>query len=555
MFGSSDALYGSIVYGSATGAGGGGGGTLNRSADNTITLLQQVARELTLEREISHTLTLTQSIALVRPADGENTIVFTDLAEFTKFKVLTASNTFVPLQTALCERNVNKAVYDTLSSLQQVVLLTRDITLSASSTLTLSDDATGIASKLAFSEITFTDDAEFDLAKAAHNFFDVQQFVTVELTLNRAIDQQYQPYHNLVVAKLLNPAVADTLVLTQEVIGVAVKNASDLFTITQSVNFTLTKNASNFFGLGHFADVVGTHIIRRGHLFRPVGTVGVEVSASREATSVFGMNQFAKATRIRVASASSTFVPTGHLVQEYFDASIEDNLVLSHDAVGARIIVRSVNHSLGLSQSHVLSKTLNRTINDTLAFNSSFQRLVNLGSRQVVLVSSVPSQTVTVNGNQFVLNSSDPGGYAPVSGVQYVTVQSAQAVVVRSYVILEPPGGVLVMPAPEFGDSENWTAKTNIKRTMSGARYIYKRENSSNRLSYTFVVDRLKALEARRFLLQFNSTAMRMTNFKGEIWVVVLTNSPFDLTEEGFRSTLYGNRCRMTLEFEGVRIN
>jgi hypothetical protein len=46
-----------------------------------------------------------------------------------------------------------------------------------------------------------------------------------------------------------------------------------------------------------------------------------------------------------------------------------------------------------------------------------------------------------------------------------------------------------------------------------------------------------------------------MLNWKGEFWLGFFTNNPFDIVEEGYRNAADGNRCTLTLEFEGIRLN
>lgn len=554
IYGSSSATYGSIVYGSTAGGGGGPSGSVfNRSVGNTLSFVQLAGLSKDVVRAVTQTLTFTQIVATVRPVSATNEITFTQDVTYQKFKVGTASNTFVPTQLATYERTINQLKGQNLAMLQMVAL-TRNITIAGSSTLNLTQLATGVVTKPASNTLVISQTADYVLAKVAHNLFEPQQFVERDLTANRTISQTFQPYHSVGLNKLSNEAVAQTLTLAQSVIGVAVKNATSILNLTQTVGLQIVKPANNLLGLGHFANVNGTFNIRRGHRFRISQSVDVKHSSTRGTESILAFNQKAKATRVRVASASNTLNLQQELVQEHFDRSVNHTLVVAQTAIGNRIINRSVGNQLNLAQSMVLSKTLNRTVNHTLTFNNSFQRNVYIGSRQVAIVTVGPSQTVTINGRQFVLNSVGPSGYVPINGSQYVLLRTAEAVLVKNYVVLEAPGGAIVLPAPEFNDSENWTASTNVKRTMNGARYIYKKETQANHLSYTFVVDRLKALEMRRFLLMFNTTAMRLTNWKGEVWVVVFTNNPFQITEEGYRSTLYGNRCRFTLDFEGVRI-
>ena len=365
IYGSSSATYGSIVYGSTAGGGGGPSGSVfNRSVGNTLSFVQVVGLSKDVVRAVTQTLTFTQIIATVRPVSATNSITFTQDVTYQKFKVGPASNTFVPTQLATYERTINQLKGQNLVMLQTVAL-TRNITIAGSSTLNLTQLATGIVTKPASNTLVISQTVDYVLAKIAHNLFEPQQFVERDLTANRTISQTLQPYHSVGLSKLSNKTVAHTLTLAQSAIGIAVKNAANTLNLPQTVGLELVKPADNFLGLGHFANVNGTFNIRRGHRFRLSQNVDVKHSSTRGAESILAFNQKAKATRVRIASASNTLNLQQELVQEYFDRSVNHTLVVSQTAVGNRIINRSVGNQLNLTQSMVLSKTLNRTVDHT----------------------------------------------------------------------------------------------------------------------------------------------------------------------------------------------
>ena len=250
-------------------------------------------------------------------------------------------------------------------------------------------------------------------------------------------------------------------------------------------------------------------------------TVGLVKTHSQSVTSYLGLNQsIVKSLRIP-ETVAQTLTLTQTVLKDQSDEDVDSTLTLTQTISKSKIVTASVNHTLTLTQTILPQIFVNLHVNSTLVFLPTWEKNTGI---------SYP-------------------------GTQTVTVPTVIGVKVRRLVILQSDDETIVLPAAQFSDVERGDSRVNIKRSMSGERRTYKRETIASSLSYKFIIDRAKALELRQFILAANTKVLRMENWKGEYWTVVLTNNPFSFTEEGFWNGDRGNKCSITLEFTGVRTN
>jgi hypothetical protein len=63
----------------------------------------------------------------------------------------------------------------------------------------------------------------------------------------------------------------------------------------------------------------------------------------------------------------------------------------------------------------------------------------------------------------------------------------------------------------------------------------------------------MKGLELEEFFKYYNSSDIKLTNWKGEVWKVKLMSNPLDFVQtERYYPT--GARTDINLEFEGVKL-
>lgn len=232
--------------------------------------------------------------------------------------------------------------------------------------------------------------------------------------------------------------------------------------------------------------------------------------------NVLSFTQNAIARKVKALSASNTLALEHQVTGERYLADVVSELELTQELLGQCIRTKTATSALQLAQSVQLSKTQNLSPSNTLVFKHNYQK---------------------------------PTGFG------LVTVNEVEVVKVDAIVVLQSGDHVIVLPKPEFGDTLGGSSLLNVKRAMDGTTRLYKRSQISNKLTYTFVMDRNKALELKNFVALHPSDQIKMTNWKGEVWIVKFVNNPFTFTEDARRDSTGGNRTNVTLDFEGVKIN
>lgn len=106
----------------------------------------------------------------------------------------------------------------------------------------------------------------------------------------------------------------------------------------------------------------------------------------------------------------------------------------------------------------------------------------------------------------------------------------------------------IVLPDPQFGDSENNQHSMTLKRSINGNKFTYVKNPGSRKLIYSFYVSREKGFEIENFVKAYYKYNIRMYNHKNEVWIIKFTNDVFD-----FQRTT-GEHMTITLEMEGTKI-
>jgi len=114
-----------------------------------------------------------------------------------------------------------------------------------------------------------------------------------------------------------------------------------------------------------------------------------------------------------------------------------------------------------------------------------------------------------------------------------------------------------ILRSPQFNDVQAKQNTVDIKRAMDGAKTTYvKTTNSRYKLTYQFLVSRMKALELRAFVYSYYSSKIKLINHKNEIWIVNFISNPFAFETIGSAKGAPGNEdVTITLELEGFLIS
>lgn len=495
-----------------------GGTDYDKSVNQSLSLVSQVSVSITYDRSISQSLTLTE--IGVKVLDGSGTSTLTLSSDATSLKVknrsIISTLTLTSSVTVSCDhiRSINQGLTLSENALKSIY---RNESLTNS--LSFSGTCTGISSKLASNSLTLSQTTDVKYIYGGHSYLELTSTCNVSTTIKRTLYSNLGPFQSIVFNGTYRRSVNSSLTLTNSAIGKAVKSAKNILTLSQLVDGVLCKPGQNTLILTGSVNVSVTH--NTSNLSRLNFTQSLIVKKSKfvQANSVLAFNEFARGTKVLSRSLTENLTLVNDLVRVRTIATLESDLTLTEILSKSKIAFPSINELLTLVNSVSVSKTYYRSINDSLVFRNTFEK------------------------------------YVAISGRQTVSVPIVQVVKVKRVVILQSDTTTIVLPTPEFGDKQGGTGKLNIKRAMDGTRFIYKRDSPSSKLSYDFVIDRVKAIELRQFLLNNNSKFLTMENWKGERWAVLLTNNPFTFTETAYWDSPYGNKCSISLDFQGVRLN
>lgn len=494
------------------------GGTV--SAGNALVLTQTASPSLTYNRSISQTLTFTQEGARTEFGVASDTLTLTQTVAVQKVRYVNASSSLALTQAVDRSMTYNRIVNQGMI-LTQAATRTMSFYRSLTTPLVFSQNDIGIASKLASNTLALSQTLTYTYSHGARNDLTLTQVGDRSMTYGRSLHDFVGLFQGLFLNGFYNKAASNALSLTQQAVATNTKSVKQTVPLTDLATCTVSKSAFNSLdftdaaSVSHTANVTGTDALVLHD------TLVMQKSTAVRAAHAFGMNQFARGTRVLHATASNTLVLQEALVQRYLNESVTQTLGLSQTVTCHKVSSPSVTQSLALTQAIVLSKTIVRSLTDTLVFKNSFQKYIGVADRP------------------------------------YVAVPVVQGVLIKKKCILtlEAPGQSIVLPCPQFNDGEAGTGRLNIKRAMDGTRRVYRRDSPTSKLKYDFVMDRKKAIELRNFVLNNNSNLLKMVNHKGEIWYVLLTNSPFTFTEQAFWDSSWGNKSTVTLELEGTRVN
>ena len=110
----------------------------------------------------------------------------------------------------------------------------------------------------------------------------------------------------------------------------------------------------------------------------------------------------------------------------------------------------------------------------------------------------------------------------------------------------------VLLPSPNWGNSEEIAASMSTIRAMDGTLYTYvKQRDGRKRFQFDFEISRNKALELRAFIQSYFRTPIRITDHNSVKWVTYLVNNPFEFAGDSKAEPFPGGETMtITLEFE-----
>lgn len=116
------------------------------------------------------------------------------------------------------------------------------------------------------------------------------------------------------------------------------------------------------------------------------------------------------------------------------------------------------------------------------------------------------------------------------------------------------------IPNPDFSDGEGLTSEVQVQHAMDGTVYTTVKSLETRKLTWTFSMNRNKALELRAFVTSYHSSKIKITDHRDRVWVGYLTIGVTDFETPAHGGPAVAPMPRgevqtVSLEFEGSEQN
>lgn len=356
----------------------------------------------------------------------------------------------------------------------------------------------------------------------------------VYVTQSFLISQSVKP------GAILNRAAANTIVYRTSETYTPYIAVSNTIVYTQSLSYSAIRVLipSNTMHLTQTIVPGGTHGFNLSNVLAMTSVSVPGAILNRTIVQPFNMVSLGIPGAILNFSVSNTIVYTSSALHPK-NASTSNTLVLTGLAVCHKTATVSAANTLHLVSVGSSVGVRNLVASNTLTYLNLIQHKTALGvvwTTPPAVAVVIPKQrvvTIQVYSNQ----SPRPLFGGPVLG----------------------PSGVIVLPDPVLGDTEENLGTVAIKYSINGNSKITIKNSYLTKLTYSFELRRMKSLELRQFLINNDTSLFLLTNWKGEVWLCNIVNAPLNLIAKsrwGENPSGCDNREQIdvTLEFEGVKV-
>lgn len=571
-------------------------GDIEKSVTSTLVFTQSIYR--TIEVSVESTLTLTQDIALELEADEqlEQTLDLDQTVDLNIVSNQEVESTLTFTQDVVGIKNLEFEVESTIN-FSHTIGLNIESYQTVEQTLTLEQDVNVIWEVI--SELEYTQDVTFQIFKyqSVTNTLTFTQTAAATLELERLVISTLNPYHFVLVNKVLNLAVTSTLIFSSTQTGNASKSVSNTLTFTQTIDVVLAKRVTST--LVNTQSIARNIVANRTILQNPglFQTLSRNIIANRPVTSNLNLTQTIVVHKVKEVLHNLNFTQTIDVVASkivtnelefietitynqirnlevinlcFFTQTITVEKVLNRDVIPSvlafdqyitvhKVFTESVTSTLNLSQ-EVVHERFFEDVEDELEITQEIEvaRVITLTINQTLsLTQTVTLQKTlarTVTSNLIFL----PYFTKYLNGI---AIQVPTIIVGKSqrFVLLKSKLRAITLPTPIFGDAESNTGIFTLRRGMRGKAYTYVKTTDFRKLSYTFHIPRIKAYELIDFVSESNSEIIDIENWKGEVWRTLLSMNPTDFTSiERYASEKefddQREKVEVRMEFEGFRL-
>lgn len=571
-------------------------GDIEKSVTSTLVLTQSIYR--TIDAEVTSTLTLTQDIAVEQEADEqlEQTLDLDQTVDLNIVSNQEVESTLVLTQDIVGIKNLEFEVESTIN-FSHTIGLNIESYQTVEHTLTLDQQVDVIWEVI--SELEYTQDVTFQIFKyqSVTSTLTFTQDAAATLELERLVISTLNPYHFVLVNKVLNLAVTSTLLFSSTQSGNASKSVSNTLTFTQTIDVVLAKRVtSTLINTQSIARNIVTNrtILQNPGLFQ---TVARNIIANRPVTSTLNLTQTIVVHKVKEVAQTlnltqtidviASKIVTSELeftetitynqirnldlfqlcfftqtitvekvlnrdvvpsvlafdqfitVHKTYNIEVESTLNLSHEIVFERFF-EEIEQELEITQEIEVARIITLTVNQTLSLTQTVTLQKTLARTVTSNLIFLPYSTKFLNG---------------------IEIQVPNIVVGKSqrFTLLKSRHRAITLPNPIFGDAEANTGVFTLRRGMRGKAYTYVKTTDFRKLSYTFHIPRIKAYELIDFVSESNSEIVDVENWKGEIWRTLISLNPTDfMSVERYASQKQFDdqreKVEVRMEFEGFRL-
>jgi hypothetical protein len=410
------------------------------------------------------------------------------------------------------------------------------------------------------------------------------------LTLNETVDY--------IRIRILNESASDSLTFTEQVTFVR------KMAITDKLGKPISKLGSIKLGIGVNESIKSSNIIETLTFSQSATYTLIHVWLA-QATNTLTFSISVEANQVFNRSINESLNITEAVISPSAVQHVTQTLTFNETPVGNRVLTQSTDNTLIFSEFAHTAKVYNKTVNQTLTFNQSatsnsvyhrsannvltFTQSPNAYTGDLIEVSAnntlTFNQSVTVNVthsrsiseiltfnqnfnrimvydrhlyDELIFNPYYVKKLPIQRSVSEIVIPLAMVIVVHhdepSAVILQTDDSVILLPSPQFDDTLNNSGSLVLKRSMNGLTYSYIKSTDLQKIHYTFRLGLPKSKELRNFIINNSSKLIKMTNWKGEIWMVKVVINPVKLDPKMRWENCDSERIDTTLDFEGVKI-
>lgn len=112
---------------------------------------------------------------------------------------------------------------------------------------------------------------------------------------------------------------------------------------------------------------------------------------------------------------------------------------------------------------------------------------------------------------------------------------------------------MIVLPNPQFGDSEALLDTVELGRAMDGTTYTYVRRTGRRELDLPLLLTRKKALELKAFIRSYHASPIELTDHLNQVWVGNITTDDVSfeaVSRAGDKPG--GEMVSVRIQFQGV---